>query len=275
LLEFMGQKVGQVMTPEPNPQAPQTLLTIGLGEGVALTVLWPRVPQEGFLDNTRSDANSNSIVTKLTYGKTAFLFTGDSEADTEEALLDKRIDFTSTVLKVAHHGGKHSSTPAFLTAVSPKAAVISCGQGNEYGHPTVETMDRLRSVGAQIFRTDQDGEVVAVSDGASVTLRKARGGAPTVVPGGVKPGPVALGPILPTARRPQGSGAATAKRPAELAPAPPSRGAEPGGYVSLKGSKVFHRDDCSTLKRSKSERTVYASRAAAARERRPAEDCHP
>ena len=275
LLEFMGQKVGQVMTPEPNPQAPQTLLTIGLGEGVALTVLWPRVPQEAFLDNTRSDPNSNSIVTKLTYGKTAFLFTGDAEADTEEALLEKRIDFTSTVLKVAHHGGKHSSTGAFLAAVKPKAAVISCGGGNEYGHPTLETLGRLRDVGAQVFRTDQDGEVVATSDGATVTLRRAHGGAPTVVPGVVKSTTVALGPILPSARRAQGGGAATAKRATELSPAQPSRGAEPGGYVSLKGSKVFHRDDCPTLKRSKSERTVYASRAAATRERRPAEDCHP
>jgi beta-lactamase superfamily II metal-dependent hydrolase len=275
LLEFMGQKVGQVMTPEPNPQAPQTLLTIGLGEGVALTVLWPRVPQEAFLEGTRSDANSNSIVTKLTYGKTAFLFTGDAEADTEEALLDKRIDFTATVLKVAHHGGKHSSTAAFLAAVKPKAAVISCAQGNEYGHPTLETLGRLQDVRAQVLRTDQDGEVVATSDGATVTLRRAHGGAPTVVPGVVKSTSVALGPILPSARRAQGGGAATAKRATELSPEPPSRGAESGGYVSLKGSKVFHRDDCPTLKRSKSERTVYASRAAAARERRPAEDCHP
>ncbi|MCP3144056.1 ComEC/Rec2 family competence protein [Pyxidicoccus xibeiensis] len=292
LLDFVGGAVGQVMTPEPNPKSPETLLTIGLGEGVSLSVLWPRVPQEPFLDDTRSDPNSNSIVAKLTYGKTAILFTGDAEPDTEAALLQKRIDFTSTVLKVAHHGGRHSSTAAFLAAVKPKAAVISCGVGNDYGHPTPEALERLKATGARVFRTDQDGEVVAVSDGTSVSLRAGNGGAALVAPGGVKPGPVALGPILPSpsrARRSRdrepepaprgGTGAVTVKRPD---PAPPTTprgsaavGAEVSRFIGLKGSKVFHREDCGALKRSKSERTVYTSRDAAARERRPAEDCHP
>jgi beta-lactamase superfamily II metal-dependent hydrolase len=273
LLDFVGKSVGQVMTPEPNPQAPQTLLTIGLGEGTSLTVLWPRVPQERFLDDTRSDANSNSIVAKLTYGKTSFLFTGDAEPETEAALLQKRIDFSSTVLKVAHHGGRHSSTGAFLAAVKPKAAVISCGAGNEYGHPTAEALERLETAGARVFRTDQDGEVVAVSDGTTVTVRAAKGAAPLVVPGGVTSGPVALGPILPGAQR--APGAATPKRSTEASVTAARGGAEAGRFVSLKGSKVFHHEDCGTLKRSKSERTVYPSRAAALRERRPAEDCHP
>jgi hypothetical protein len=287
LLDTVGDSVGQVMNPEPNPKAPQTLLTIGLGEGTSLTVLWPRVPQEPFLDDTRSDPNSNSIIVKLTYGKTAFLFTGDAEPDTEAVLLQKRIDFSATVLKVAHHGGRHSSTAPFLAAVKAKAAVISCGAGNDYGHPTPEALERLDAAGAQVFRTDQDGEVVAVSDGTSVTLRSEKGrAAPLVVPGGVKPGPVALGPILPSTRRGhgsrekepepgvrRGSTPVTPRSTAESAPAP-SR-SEAGPFISLKGSKVFHREDCSTLKRSKSERTVYSSRAAAVREHRPAEDCQP
>ncbi|WP_163995314.1 ComEC/Rec2 family competence protein [Pyxidicoccus caerfyrddinensis] len=289
LLEAVGSSVGQVMNPEPNPQAPQTLLTIGLGEGTSLTVLWPRVPQEPFLDDTRSDPNSNSVITKLTYGKTAFLFTGDAEPDTEAVLLQKRIDFSSTVLKVAHHGGRYSSTAAFLAAVKPKAAVISCGAGNDYGHPTQEALQRLDASGARVFRTDQDGEVVAVSDGNTVTLRSEKGrAAPLAVPGVVRPGPVALGPILPSAKRARGGSrdkepepgardvaTVTSRSTGESAPAS-SRGDEGAGpFVSLKGSKVFHREDCATLKRSKSERTVYSSRAAAQRERRPAEDCHP
>ncbi|MFP2931374.1 ComEC/Rec2 family competence protein [Pyxidicoccus sp. 3LG] len=287
LLEFVGSSVGQVMTPEPNPKAPETLLTVGLGEGVSLTVLWPRMPQEPFLDDTRSDPNSNSVVAKLTYGKTAILFTGDAEPDTEAALLQKRIDFTSTVLKVAHHGGKHSSTAAFLAAVKPKAAVISCGAGNDYGHPTEEALERLEAAGARIFRTDQDGEVVAVSDGTSVTLHPSNGGGSHVATGAVKPGPVALGPILPSTKRARGSAreveareagtgtrggstsTVTVKRPVE------APGADARSFIGLKGSKVFHREDCSALKRSKSERTVYTSREAAVRERRPAEDCHP
>ncbi|MFP2910838.1 ComEC/Rec2 family competence protein [Pyxidicoccus sp. 3LFB2] len=286
LLNYVGGAVGQVMTPEPSAQSPQTLLTIGLGEGTQLTVLWPRVPQEPFLDNTRSDPNSNSIVAKLTYGKTAFLFTGDAEPDTEAALLQKRIDFSSTVLKVAHHGGRHSSTAPFLSAVKPKAAVISCGAGNDYGHPTLEALERLDASGARVFRTDVDGEVVAVSDGTAVTLRAGKGrAAPLVVAGTVKAGPVALGPILPSTQSARsargeapevstrgGSATSTARDTAETS----SRTeAASGDFVSLKGSKVFHRESCRTLKRSKSERTVYPSRAAAMRERRPAEDCHP
>jgi beta-lactamase superfamily II metal-dependent hydrolase len=290
LLDFVGGAAGQVMTPQPNPQAPRTLLTIGLGEGVSLTVLWPRAPQEPFLDNTRSDANSNSIVAKLTYGKTAFLFTGDAEPETEAALLQKPIDFTSTVLKVAHHGGRHSSTAAFLAAVKPKVAVISCSAGNDYGHPTAEALERLGTAGARVLRTDQHGEVVAVSDGTTVTVRSERGAAPLVVPGGVKPGPVALGPIVPNPPRTRASGRGSGKEPEPATPAAgtaapgspadarvvPARGtAREERFVSLKGSKVFHREDCGTLKRSRSERTVYPSRAAAVRERRPAEDCQP
>ena len=267
LLDFVGKNIGQVMVPTPNPQAPESLLTVGLGEGVTLTILWPRRPQEDFLDNTRSDANSNSIVTKLTYGKTAFFFTGDAEPDTEAALLRKNIDFTSTVLKVGHHGGKHSSTKAFLAAIKPKAAVISCGAGNDYGHPTSEALERLGAVGARVFRTDRDGEVVATSDGTRVTV-KAGKGAPVSFAGEVKPGPVALGPILPGGAAPKGR--------AEARKDPESPTKKKGAkFVSLKGSKVFHREDCATLQRSKNERTEYPSREAALKERRPAEDCDP
>jgi beta-lactamase superfamily II metal-dependent hydrolase len=242
LLEYVGREVGQVMTPTPNPKTPEALLTIGLGEGVTLTLLWPRHPREPFLTRTRSDANSNSIVARLTYGKTAVLFTGDAEEDTEEHLLRKSRDVTATVLKVAHHGGKYSSTEPFLAAVRPQAAVISCGAGNEYGHPTQETLGRLEAVGARVFRTDVQGEVLAVSDGATFTLSTRQGKS---------------APLLT-----------------------PARGEAPSAsrlrYVSLQGSKVFHREDCSTLKRAKTkERKVYTRREDAARERRPAEDCHP
>jgi len=271
LLEFVDKEVGQVVTPEPNPQAPESFITVGLGEGALLTIYWPRHPHEPFLKNTRSDANSNSIVARLTYGRTAFFFTGDSEPDTEAALLRYRTDFTSTVLKVAHHGGKHSSTQAFLAAVKPKAAVISCGAGNEYGHPTPETLERLTAVGARVFRTDQSGELKAVSDGTKVTLQAEKGDtSQRVFSGEVQP-PTGSGPSSPAS--------------ASATPPPPSPGGEtvtaslkPSSpvFVSLKGSAVFHRESCATLKRAKTkERKMYTSRTAAARERRPAEDCKP
>ncbi|HYI00847.1 ComEC/Rec2 family competence protein, partial [Hyalangium sp.] len=255
LLEFVGNEVGQVMTPEPNPQAPETFLSVGLGEGVVLTVYWPRYPQEPFLKNTRSDANSNSIVARLTYGRTAFLFTGDSEPDTEQALLRQRADYTSTVLKVAHHGGKHSSTKEFLAAVRPKAAVISSRAGNEYGHPTPEALERLEATGAHVFRTDQHGEIKAVSDGANVTLQAELGKAPRrVLPGEIRsvPGGASPSPAPSTARAPQASPSPSPAPPAsaggETIPAAWKTPAQ--RFVSLKGSEVFHREDCETLKRA-------------------------
>ncbi|WP_426754193.1 ComEC/Rec2 family competence protein [Myxococcus sp. Y35] len=275
LLNVVGDEVGQVMTPVPNPQEPRTLLSIGLGDGAALTVLWPRVPEDPFLTGTRSDPNSNSIVAKLTYGKTAFLFTGDAEPDTEATLLRKDIDFTSTVLKVAHHGGRHSSTAAFLAAVKPQAAVISVGAKNDYGHPTSEVLGRLRAEKAEVFRTDLDGEVVATSDGTAVAVRaEKRGGPSLLVAGEVKPGPVAQGPITRGTRKtsaPRGRSASSTDSESDT----PQRATGEPRYFSLKGSKVFHKESCKTLKRSKSNRTEYASRAEAMRERRPAEDCHP
>ncbi|MDY7228529.1 ComEC/Rec2 family competence protein [Hyalangium rubrum] len=276
LLDFVGDEVGQVMTPQPNPQAPESFLTIGLGEGVVLTIYWPRHPKEPFLKNTRSDPNSNSIVAKLSYGKTSFLFTGDAEPDTEAALLRQKADYSATVLKVAHHGGKHSSTEPFLAAVRPKAAVISCGAGNDYGHPTQEALERLGAVQARVFRTDQNGEIQAVSNGSTVTLQAARGGTPPlVITGEVKP--VVNVPSAPPAPAATGREAVPVawKAPAPT-PATPSPSPSALRFVSLKGSEVFHREDCSTLKRAKTkERKVYTSRSDAARERRAAEDCHP
>jgi competence protein ComEC len=261
LLEVVGQEVGQVLVPTPNPSAPETLLTIGLGEDTTLTILWPRHPLEAFLTRTRSDANSNSIVARLTHGKTAFLFTGDAEPETEAHLLKKPLDFTSTVLKVAHHGSRHSSSARFLAAVQPQAAVISCGRNNDYGHPAQETLRRLESSGAHIFRTDQQGEVLAVSDGATIRLTPSHQGQPALVTGQLPAGPVVTGPPPPESRR---------------EPAPASSASTEARFVSLKGSKVFHREDCATLKRSKTkERKVYTRRDDAVSERRPAEDCHP
>ncbi|ADO74138.1 ComEC/Rec2 family competence protein [Stigmatella aurantiaca] len=257
LLEFVGQEVGQVMTASPNPQTPHTFLTIGLGEGVQLTLYWPRHPLEPFLKDTRSDANSNSIVARLSYGKTSFLFTGDAEPDTEQALLQKKVLLSSTVLKVAHHGGRHASTAPFLAAVKPQTAVISCGANNEYGHPNPEVLERLKDVGTRLFRTDQQGEIKAVSNGTTVTFQAERG------------------PAEPPQRE------WTKDLTREPSPPPPERPAvaappETPRYVSLKGSEVFHREDCATLKRAKTkERKIYTRRADAARERRAAEDCHP
>ena len=111
-----------------------------------------------------SDSNLNNVsaVVRITYGKTVMLFTGDAEHVIENQLLKSGID--ADVLKVGHHGAGSSSAPSFIKAVSPEVAVISCGQGNSYGHPHADTLAILNEVGAKIYRTDEQGTIVVTAD---------------------------------------------------------------------------------------------------------------
>lgn len=106
--------------------------------------------------------NNYSAVVKITYGKTRFLFMGDAEKEVESAL--NASDVRADVLKVGHHGSKTSSSAQFIKNVSPKHAVISCGEGNSYGHPHGETLKTLSSAGAKVYRTDESGTVVITAD---------------------------------------------------------------------------------------------------------------
>jgi competence protein ComEC len=146
---------------------------IDLGGGVVLDVLNPRaVPFSG----TRSDDNSNCVALRLRYRKITMLFTCDLEAEVEQALVDAGTPLRADVLKVSHHGSGHSSTQPFLEAVQPRYAVVSVGNGNSYGHPHAETLERLAGVGAQIYRTDRLGTVTARTDGLTLSVRGERGG---------------------------------------------------------------------------------------------------
>lgn len=115
------------------------------------------------------DENQISVVSRLTFGQHSFLFTGDAEVDLEERMVASGLDLSADVLKVAHHGSKTSTSPAFLRAVSPKYAVISCGE-NDYGHPNDEVVRRLAETDARIYRTDIHGDIVFTSDGQKLSL---------------------------------------------------------------------------------------------------------
>lgn len=104
--------------------------------------------------------NDNSLVLHLQYGTFSALLTGDAETGEEQDLLSSAADLKSDLLKVGHHGSSNASSEAFLSAVSPKIAVISCGKDNEYGHPAEQTLTRLKLVGSEILRTDQSGDIV-------------------------------------------------------------------------------------------------------------------
>lgn len=113
------------------------------------------------------DLNNSSAVIKLVYQDTSFLFTGDAEAESEEQIDgDVRVD----VLKIGHHGSQTSTSDFFLQKVSPTYAVISCGEGNSYGHPHPETLKKLNDAGVIVYRTDQLGTIEAISDGTDITF---------------------------------------------------------------------------------------------------------
>lgn len=121
-----------------------------------------------------SDFNNNSIVGRLTYGNFSMLFTGDAEKEEEATILKKGGTLKSDVLKVGHHGSRTSSSPAFLKAVSPKDAFISCGQGNDYGHPHKVTLQKLEKAKINIYRTDRNGTVTLTTDGSKYQISKER-----------------------------------------------------------------------------------------------------
>jgi beta-lactamase superfamily II metal-dependent hydrolase len=146
--------------------------TIDIGGGATITLLTPPDPP---INHSRSDVNANSVVVRLDYGHAGVLFAADAEPQTERWLLASGARLPAQVLKVAHHGGRYSSTARFLNAVAPQAAVISVGVVNEYGHPTPETIARLERAHAQVYRTDRDGTVTVETDGARIQVTTANG----------------------------------------------------------------------------------------------------
>lgn len=115
------------------------------------------------------DLNNWSIGVRLVYGDTAFVLTGDAEAEAEHDMTANELELQADVLKVGHHGSRTSSSEEFLDLVQPTYAVIECGTGNIYGHPHKETMKKLEERGIQIYRTDTQGHIVASTDGTTIT----------------------------------------------------------------------------------------------------------
>lgn len=182
-----------------------------------------------------TDTNNTSIVLRVDYGETSFLFTGDMEREAEADLLESGCDLDATVLKVGHHGSGTSSSYVFLREVMPEYAVISVGANNSYGHPDEEVMSRLYDARATVYRTDEQGTVVAYSDGTQVTFTTEKDAAPT-------------------AGRDE---------------------AESGVYIGNVNSHVFHRESCSGLPAEKNQVYFDSREAAVAEGYTPCGRCKP
>lgn len=118
--------------------------------------------------------NNASVVVRVTYQQTAFLFQGDAERESEQAILESGLPIQADVVKLGHHGSSTSSTDGYLSAVKPQLAIISCGENNPYRHPSEKVLKRLYSYHIDYHRTDTDGNIVVVSDGEKIGVQTER-----------------------------------------------------------------------------------------------------
>ena len=132
-------------------------IELGQAEGEFMT--------EPILD--KDNLNVSSLVLRLEFGNTSYLFMGDAEEENEETINWPKTD----VLKVGHHGSSTSSSESFLEQVQPKYAIIMAGKDNSYGLPTQETIDKLNNIGSEIYRTDEDGTIQMTSDGNTIEIK--------------------------------------------------------------------------------------------------------
>ncbi|MBN8724568.1 MAG: MBL fold metallo-hydrolase [Acidobacteria bacterium] len=140
-----------------------------LDSGIKIKILGPSKP---LLEKVSGSVeNANSVIMLLTYGDFRMIFTGDSEDETEERLLEKNFDLKAQVLKVAHHGSQYASSDEFLEKVSPEVALISCGEDNNYGHPSPPTLEKFKKAKVKVYRTDLQGEITVISDGKNYQVK--------------------------------------------------------------------------------------------------------
>ena len=154
---YVDQQGLEVTIPAPGDE-----FTLGSTE---ITVLGPV--------ESYAETNNTSIVLLVEFGDTRFLFTGDMETSAEADMLDYwdgRMDWKVDVLKVGHHGSDTSSSYRFVYETDPDYGVVSVGEGNSYGHPCADILERYADAGVTLFRTDKLGTVIARSDGSEVSF---------------------------------------------------------------------------------------------------------
>lgn len=191
------------------------------------------------------DFNEYSVITKLVYGQNSFLFTGDAEQISEGEVVASGQDISADVLKVGHHGSNTSTTDAFLSAVNPKYAVIQVGAENKYGHPTENTLKKLKSKNIEMYRNDLDGNIIAVSDGVNITFNTVKTvdvkqSKPKETPvkeyKEQKPSVIPIPPVAPEA--PVAPEVVQPVQAVEVSAA---------NYIGNVNSKILHNSSCSSL----------------------------
>lgn len=236
-------------------------------------------------NGTYSDPNNSSIALMLQNGNNSFLFTGDCEEEAEEDILRNGINIDCDVYKLGHHGSRTASSRAFLDVITPVYGVVSCQEDNSYGHPHAEPLNNLREMGVMLFRTDEQGSIVAYSDGEEITWNCApsdtwKAGEPTgssdvsgVGESGAEQSPEQTTGITEDADTESGS---NPTGESELAADPTAGSSQAGSIIANVNTKAFHRPDCSRLPKEKN-RVYFDSReeAMAAGYDNPCDYCNP
>ncbi len=189
------------------------------------------------------DENNNSIVLRIVYGQTSFLFMSDAERDAEQKIIESGYTLKSDLIKIGHHGSDTSTSYVFLREVMPQYAIISVGKGNSYGHPDETVLSRLRDADTTVFRTDESGDILVKSDGKKLTVSA------------VKKIAVSSAPTISSSKTT--STTSTSE------------------YIGNIKSKVVHLASCGTLP-SPENRVYFASLETAYEQGyRPCGNCHP
>ena len=176
-----------------------------------------------------SEVNDDSICIRVQFGQTSFVIMGDPSADAEQQILSQ--DLASDVFYASHHGSNGSNSKTLLANVSPEYVVISSGADNSYGHPGDNTLNRIKATGAQLYRTDKQGTIVATSDGQSIQWSQDPCNDFT-------PGETTAATTIATA-------APTTVATTQPAPPPPS-GGDARAYVLNTNTMKFHYPSCSS-----------------------------
>jgi len=145
---------------------------IDLHDGTVIEVLGP---SDGSVQPAGdSELNNSSVVLRIRYGSIRFLLAGDADKPAEEEMLSSCGDLSANVLKVAHHGSSRGTAAGWIAAVRPQVAVISVGWKNQFGHPSEQTIARLKESGAEVYRTDRDGGITITTDGRRLAVATSR-----------------------------------------------------------------------------------------------------
>lgn len=266
LIQTIGQREQTVVTPEQGQ-----IYTLGKASFQILTDT-----DKDYGDNT----NDYSLAFRLTFGDNSFLFTGDAEKAAEQDMIASGLTIQSDVFKAAHHGADTANTEDFLTAVHPTYCVISCGEGNSYGHPRAGVLNQLRTMGVKVFRTDEQGTIVATSDGSTITWNTSpseswQAGEPTGS-ADEKLEKSKDSENAATSTLDQQSGVSNAKDSTDGLQS--ANESSQGDYILNANTKKFHRPTCASVKRMSDANKIISTESREAligQGYEPCKNCNP